>query len=298
MNRLPLVLLGVVLVYGCAAQAPVTQTDSSKTPAGENEPARGTSSGELAAPPATQPAPEPKVTPEEVRPPAESTQPAPKPPPAPTPGPASAPSPKPTPAAQPAPKPIAEAPAKAPTPSAPAPAPVSTPAPLSAKTTESVKQPPDTVPAIELDKLPLAVNPNWTLDSGRDPVSKRDRCFLRSTTQRIEDGQGGSNISLIVTADTLRVATRSNIDLSYKDTGLQVDSKAAFPLQRLFGETDVLFEKRVSEIKQQMLGGSSVTVTLGFWPTWPVTQAYGARFPISGYARASAALATCDRLMP
>jgi len=154
------------------------------------------------------------------------------------------------------------------------------------------------VPVIELEKLPLAVNPNWTLDSGRDPVSKKDRCFLRSTTQRIDDGQGGSNISLIVTADTLRVATRSSIDLSYKNTGLQVDSKAAFPLQGLFGETDVLFDKRVGEIKQQMLNGSSVTVTLGFWPTWPVTQAYSAHFPINGYATASAALATCDRLMP
>lgn len=163
---------------------------------------------------------------------------------------------------------------------------------------ESGKGSAEVVPVVELEKLPLAVNPNWTLDSGRDPVSKRDRCFLRSTTQRIEDGQGGSKISLIVTGDTLRVATRSNIDLSYKGTGLQVDSKATFPLQGLFGETDVLFDKRVNEIKQQMLSGSSVTVTLGFWPTWPVTQAYSAQFPISGYATASAALGTCDRLMP
>ncbi len=154
------------------------------------------------------------------------------------------------------------------------------------------------MPVVELEKLPLKINPNWTLDSGSDPVSKKNRCFLRSTTQRIDDGQGGSNISLIVTADTLRVTTRSSIDLSYKGTGLQVDSNAVFPLQGLFRETDVLFDKRVSDIKQQMLVGSSVTVTLGFWPTWPVTQAYGAHFPISGYATASAALATCDRLMP
>lgn len=281
-SRSPLVLLGVLFLYGCAAQAPVTQTDRSKTPANENEPARGTPSGEPAALPVAPPAPKPTPTPEEVRPPAESVQPAPKP----------------APAAQPAPKPVARAPARAPTTSASAPAAVSTPAPPSAKPPEPGKEPLETVPVIELEKLPLAVNPNWTLDSGRDPVSKRNRCFLRSTTQRIEDGQGGSNISLIVTGETLRIATRSNIDLSYKDTGLQVDSKAAFPLQRLFGETDALFDKRVSEIKQQMLGGSSVTVTLGFWPTWPVTQAYSAHFPISGYARASAALATCDRLMP
>jgi len=154
------------------------------------------------------------------------------------------------------------------------------------------------VPVVELEKLPLKVNPNWTLDSGPDPVSKRDRCFLRSTTQRIDDGQGGSDISLIVTPDSLRFATRSNIDLTYKDTGLQVDSKPVFPLQGLFGETDALFDKRVNEIKQQMLGGSDVTITLGFWPTWPVTQTYSARFAISGYATASAALAACDKLMP
>jgi hypothetical protein len=168
----------------------------------------------------------------------------------------------------------------------------------SAATPESGKGPVEAAPVVELDKLPLKVNPNWTLDSGRDPVSGKNRCFLRSTTQRIDDGQGGSNISLIVTGDTLRVATRSNIDLTYKDTGLQVDSKPVFPLQGLHGETDALFDKRVNEIRQQMLDGSSVTIFLGFWPTWPVTQTYSARLPISGYATANAALGACDRLMP
>jgi hypothetical protein len=154
------------------------------------------------------------------------------------------------------------------------------------------------VPKVELEKLPLALNANWTLDSGRDPVSGRERCFLRSATLRIEDGQGGSDISLIITGDTLRVTTRSNVDLSYDNTGLQVDSQPAFPLQGLFGETDVLFDARVDEIKQQLRDGTSATVTLGFWPTWPVTQAYSTRFAVSGYAAASAALQTCDSLIP
>jgi hypothetical protein len=151
---------------------------------------------------------------------------------------------------------------------------------------------------VEIEKLPLSLNPNWTLDSGHDPVSGRERCFLRSATLRIQDGQGGSDIALIVTGDTLRVDTRSNVDMSYENTGLQVDSETAFPLQRLFGETDVLFDQRVDEIKRQFMSGSSVTVTMGFWPTWPVTEAYSARFAIGGYSEASAALKTCDSLLP
>lgn len=133
---------------------------------------------------------------------------------------------------------------------------------------------------------------------GRDPVSGRERCFLRSGTLRIDDGQGGSDISLVFTQDTLRVHTRSNVDLGYEGTGLQVDAETPFPLQRLFRETDVVFSERINDLKRQFGSGSSATVTLGFWPTWPVTQAYSARFAIGGYAAASAALQTCDKLLP
>jgi hypothetical protein len=288
MGRLPHVLLLVALLYGCAEQAPVTRVERPTTPVPETNQPAGTPSVEPVEAPAPLPAPEPTPTPERAPSPAASPQPAP----APAPAVESAPTPTTTPKApQPAPVRVPK--------TVPAPQPSAQPSPApSAKTPEPGKDAVEGVPVIELDKLPLKVNSNWTLDSGRDPVSKRDRCFLRSTTGRIDDGQGGSNISLIITADTLRFATRSNIDLAYKDTGLQVDSSPAFPLQGLFGETDALFDKRVNEIKQQMLGGSDVTITLGFWPTWPITRTYSARFEISGYATARAALAACDKLMP
>ena len=154
------------------------------------------------------------------------------------------------------------------------------------------------LPVIELESLPLALNTGWTLDWGQDPVSRTKRCLLRSTTKQIQDGQGESEISLIVTADTLRVDTRSNVDLSYENTGLQIDSGPSFPLPGLFAETDVLFKERYNEIMQQFRRGSSVTVTLGFWPTWPVTQAYSATFAIDGFATALEALRTCDDIAP
>ena len=293
MGRLPYVLLLVVLLYGCAEQAPVTRVEKPTTPVPETNQPAGTPGAEPVEAPAPSPAPETSPTPEPAPPPAASPQPAP----APAPAVESAPTPTPVPKA-PSKAPPQPAPVRVPK-TEPVPKPSAQPSPAPAtRTPEPSKDAVEAVPVVELEKLPLKVNPNWTLDSGPDPVSKRDRCFLRSTTQRIDDGQGGSDISLIVTPDSLRFATRSNIDLTYKDTGLQVDSKPVFPLQGLFGETDALFDKRVNEIKQQMLGGSDVTITLGFWPTWPVTQTYSARFAISGYATANAALAACDKLMP
>jgi hypothetical protein len=287
----------VVLLCGCAEQATVTRGDKPTTPAAGTEP---TPTAQPAPPPAAPPEPVPVPQPAAPLEPAPAPQAAPVPPPAVPAEPAPRPAPKlePAPAPAPAPKPV-PAPAPAPAPKsvpapAPAPKPVAPPPPVSPQPGQDAEG----IAAVELEKLPLAVNPNWTLDWGRDPVSGRERCFLRSNTLRIEDGQGGSDISLMVTGDALRVTTRSNVDLSYADTGLQVDSNTAFPLQGLFRETDVLFDKQVNEIKQQFRSGSSVTVTLGFWPTWPVTQTYSARFAINGYAAASAALQTCDALMP
>lgn len=287
-------LMIVVMLHGCAEQATVTRGDDSTSLPAESGPAGTTVEPESAIPPPPAPIPSAEQTP--------TPEPAPIPEPAPEP--AVPVRPAPAPAAQPKSVPEQTAPPKsAPTPrpepaskSPERPKPVTAPQPVT--TSKAEKDSAEAIPVVELEKLPLAVNSNWTLDAGRDPVSKRNRCFLRSTTLRIEDGQGGSSISLIITADTLRIVTRSNVDLSYRNTGLQVDSNTAFPLQGLFGETDVLFDRRVSEITQQMRNGSSVTVTLGFWPTWPVTQAYSARFPISGYATASAALRTCDSLTP
>lgn len=281
----------VILLCGCAEQATVTRGDKPTTPAAGTESTPTVQPAPPpAAPPEPVPLPQPAAPPEPVPvpQPAVPAEPAPRPAPKPEPAPAPAPAPKPVPAPVPAP-----APKSVP---APAPEPVATTPP--AIPPQSGQDAAADTAAVDLEKLPLALNPNWTLDSGRDPVSGRDRCFLRSTTQRIEDGQGGSDIWLIFTADALRIVTRSNVDLSYADTGLQVDSNTAFPLQGLFRETNVLFDKRVNEIKQQFRSGSSVTVTLGFWPTWPVTQAYSARFAINGYSAASAALQTCDALMP
>jgi hypothetical protein len=286
------VALVALLLYGCAGQAPVRRDE------GVTEPAAGP--GQPATTTETPPAPEPTTQPEAA------PQPMPTPPPEVLPQPAPAPPPKAVPTPVPAPKPVPP-PQPAPVPkAAPAPKPAPTPkpavppkpAPVPAPVPESGQAASEAVPTVDLEKLPLALNSNWTLDMGRDPVSGRQRCFLESKTLRIDDGQGGSEISLVFTQDTLRVHTRSNVDMSYDGTGLRVDAEPPFPLQRLFRETDVVFSEKINDIMRQFRNGTSATVTLGFWPTWPVTQAYSARFAIDGYAAASSALQACDKLLP
>ncbi len=320
-------LLVITLLYGCAQQATVEPGDMSTTPTAETDRTGRATDAE----PVTLPGPVPTSEPTPGPVPAPELRPEPKPLPRPEPvsQPATAPQPEPdtktktetgretepkpagASASQPAPAPKL-ATASQPRPdTVPAPGvqakPARAPQPDAAQipaTPPSAMQPepePDAamvLTRVELEKLPLELNSNWTLDWGHDPVSGRTRCFLRSNTLRIDDGQGGSEISLIITGDTLRVDTRSNVDLSYDDTGLQVDSETPFPLQSLSGETDVLFDQQVEEIMQQFRRGSSVTVTMGFWPTWPVSRTYSVNFAIGGYPMASEALQKCDGLVP
>jgi hypothetical protein len=278
------VVLVAILLHGCAQQGPVRRDEGTTQPAAGAGQADTAAASPAPSPATPSPTPEPAPQPEAVPVP-QAIPPQPVPAPKPAPQPVPAPKPLPPPPVVPTPKPTPVPTPKPATPPKPEPAP--TPAPT-----------PTPAPAVDLEKLPLALNSNWTLDLGRDPVSGRERCFLRSRTQRIDDGQGGSDISLIFTQDALRVHTRSNVDLSYKGTGLQVDAETPFPLQQLFRETDVVFSARISDIKRQFLSGAAATVTIGFWPTWPVTQAYSARFAIDGYAAASAALQACDKLLP
>ena len=77
-----------------------------------------------------------------------------------------------------------------------------------------------------------------------------------------------------------------------------MDDGEPFPLEGLFGETAVLFENQMPAIDQRLQGSERLTITMGFWPTWPVTRTYSAEFRTAGYWTARQLLSACDRQVP
>lgn len=113
----------------------------------------------------------------------------------------------------------------------------------------------------------------------------------------MDDGQGGTRASLWLTANELTVQTESDIDLSYSGTGISIDSGRHFALESVQRRTNIAFSKQRSALLAAMKSGQTLELTLGFWPTWPVTQTYSARFPLQHFASAYAAWETCNTLL-
>ncbi|MCG6899689.1 MAG: hypothetical protein LJE75_06760 [Gammaproteobacteria bacterium] len=111
-------------------------------------------------------------------------------------------------------------------------------------------------------------------------------CNLRTEEISLFDGYQETRLRLSVANGELRVKTESNIDVSFNDVGLAVDGKEFIAADGVADEKQVLFQSSADAIIEQFIRGRSVTVYLRFWPSYPATQRYQARFSLIGFTRA------------
>ncbi|MEZ5508862.1 MAG: hypothetical protein R3F47_03045 [Gammaproteobacteria bacterium] len=203
------------------------------------------------------------------------------------------PSPAPTPVAAATPKPAAKPVAvtkPAPQPKPPVASPIETPASADKPATVASITPPAPI-KVSLDNLPLTIGDAWILD--RTEAS----CSLASKPVQLDDGQGGTPVTLQITPDSLRITTISDIDTTYEKTGITIDQHAHFDLETVERRTNLVFTRQKNRLLNVMQNGQQFTLTLGFWPTWPQTQTYSVDIPLQGFASAMTALNTCNRLL-
>jgi hypothetical protein len=137
--------------------------------------------------------------------------------------------------------------------------------------------------------------PNWSVERGTDPYSEQTACLLVSRHLQMPDGYGTANVRLVFGPTALVVTTDSNIDASYPDQGLTVDDNPSirpdspFPLKR----QNVLFMQAQAELIQQFRRGYHADLTLGFWPTWPVTETQHLRIDLKGFSSAHDSYRAC-----
>ena len=113
----------------------------------------------------------------------------------------------------------------------------------------------------------MASDTNWSVREGPDPVSGGQRCLLESAEKTVDDGQTTTSMRVVFTGDAFVVITDSKVDLSYPDVGIRVDSQDAVPVDRMLGETSVVFDSDVDGLVERFARGTELRVALGFWPT-------------------------------
>lgn len=144
---------------------------------------------------------------------------------------------------------------------------------------------------VNLEKLPLRVENQWVIDRSEKG------CTLQSVPVIMQDGQGETPVSVHVSKQAVDVVTKSNIDLSYTDTGIRIDNGKPFALETLRGKTNVRLVRQKESLVENMKSGKVMSLAIGFWPTWPVTHARKINVPLEHFGMAFEAWKRCDQLL-
>ena len=123
-------------------------------------------------------------------------------------------------------------------------------------------------------------------------------CVLETDEVSLFDGYQDTRLRLSIADGAMRVKTESNIDFSFSDVGLAVDGKDFVPADAVVDEKHVLFSSNTEAVLEQFIRGHTVTVYLRFWPSYPATQRFEARFSLVGFTRAYNNYKACNSKMP
>jgi hypothetical protein len=127
----------------------------------------------------------------------------------------------------------------------------------------------------------------WTATMHRDPVTRQSRCLLISETLTTSDGYDSTPVYLAMDGVSLQVVTESELDTSFNDLRLEVDTEPPVYSDQIIHKKMILvFDQDIPKLIEQFRGGQTVTVHLRFWPTWPVTQSFPIEFSLIGFSKA------------
>ena len=143
---------------------------------------------------------------------------------------------------------------------------------------------------VTLDGLPMQIDEGWVLNRESD---LEGRCELSYRRLLIEDGQGETPVNVIVTKDLVSFKTRSNIDLNYEGAGITIDGNPQLVIENLVNQTSISFKAHYQKLIGEMKKGEIARLTLGFWPTWPMTQTYDVNFELGKFSLGYEALMQC-----
>jgi len=146
---------------------------------------------------------------------------------------------------------------------------------------------------VDLAKLPLLIGTHWTLSRDADTD---EQCALSYRKVVMNDGQGETPVFVIITQDKVLFKTKSNIDVTYKQTGLTIDDLPQLPIEKLYNDFSISYKLQYQALVDRMKVGEQAVLTLGFWPSWPVTQTYSIKLALGEFSAAQQALMTCVEL--
>jgi len=146
---------------------------------------------------------------------------------------------------------------------------------------------------ISTEKYPLAFGENWFLNKSEGSSTLKNDCFITSKTITLFDGYTDTTFFLQLSMTEILLKTDSNIDLSYPEVGIQIDSLVAHQITHITSPNIATISEHYKELTSQLVNGQQVTIKLGFWPTWPITRTRHIQYDLKSFNEAYQMLLDC-----
>jgi len=149
----------------------------------------------------------------------------------------------------------------------------------------------ETFPALQftLDQLPITIQDTWILSSSQD------HCSLKTISVSMDDGAGKTPIYLELTNNAWMIQTKSDIDMTYPDTGLFPSNGTQIPLESVVKDTRIAITEQKQQLTDALKSSESIRVALGFWPTWPVSETRSKTISVAHFPQALSAWEICNQ---
>jgi len=120
-------------------------------------------------------------------------------------------------------------------------------------------------------------------------------CVLESTKIDFYDGYDNTGLKLRFLNDGLYLVTKSNIDLSFNDVGVQVGKNKLLRADKVVNEQSVIVKNKLPTFFNQLRKAKTAKIQLRFWPSYPATKSYSEVVSLDGFIEAYEAYQACKQ---
>ncbi len=152
---------------------------------------------------------------------------------------------------------------------------------------------------------PSAAWAEWTIKRLYTPQGVFERCVVESPTLPMRDGYQDTQVTVIVSTQTILVKAKAPLDNAFNDIGLQIGKNSVVKAERVVEERSAVFTDQFRDILTQLtqdvspvkkgrpLPPPTLKLYLRFWPTWPTRGLQTVDVSLEGFRKAYTELDTC-----
>lgn len=145
----------------------------------------------------------------------------------------------------------------------------------------------------------------WTIKRLYTPQGVLERCVVESPTLPMSDGYQDTQVTVIVSTQTILVKAKAPLDNAFNDIGLQIGKHGVVKAERVVEERSAVFSDQFRDILIQLTQDvppgkkgrhpppPTLKLYLRFWPTWPTRGLQTVDVSLEGFRKAYTELDTC-----